>query len=227
VKLVWVALVTLAAALSGACDESSDGTGSVATTTTVAPECATFEDCEGPGDCECQSGTCACVTLPTVTTTSTTYGECSGDNECSDAGVDCFCEFATCHCAYGLVTITLVVDSDVPLGALQITIGYAGIDEDFLGTGDQVECEDLTSSLSSFNDDETARVVTAGFVSIGGFGGNGPLPLLECRLQESGEPPEAADFNITVVDAADVSVTPVNPLPIVRVSRIDFVPPFP
>jgi hypothetical protein len=66
------------------------------------------------------------------------------------------------------------VVSDVSLGALQVGIGYAGIDDEFRGSGDQVDCRSLNNALSSFNDDEATRVVTAGFVSLRGSVGTAP-----------------------------------------------------
>jgi hypothetical protein len=234
VKLAWAALVTVAAALAGACDDSSNGGGvmssttiTVATTTTTsAAECRTFEDCPGPGDCECQSGMCACVTLPTSSTSMTTstlaIDQCFSDGDCFDFGIDCSCESYICHCT-GQITAEIEFEllSDVPVGALQLQIDYAAADDVFRGTDDLVKCQSFTDAIASFNDDENARIVTAGFISLTGIGGSGAQRFMRCTVEVIGEPPVVEEYTITVTDAADVNVVPITPLPVVRISGID------
>ena len=172
------------------------------------------------------ASTTSTTTTTTISTSTTTIptGACLDDSDCVDAGVDCFCEFSTCHCAASQADVELELVSNVAIGALQLELGYQSVDGSFVGSGATVECESLVIQFgvfAAFNDDEVSRVVNAAFVSLTGIGGNGSLGLMRCVLRVAGELPTAGDFAIVVTDASDVNLAPVEPLPLVRVSRIE------
>jgi hypothetical protein len=83
-----------------------------------------------------------------------------------------------------------------------------------------VECSQLNDSLASFNDDD-AGVLTAGFISLTGFGGNGAQVLMRCRVISTSldQQPIPEDFAIQVIDATDIDLVAV--VPVVSISLID------
>lgn len=115
--------------------------------------------------------------------------------------------------------------SDVPVGALQLEIGYAGlVDDSFVGSGPSVDCRSLVAQFGvfdAFNDHEDLRIVSAAFISLTGIGGGGPLELMRCALHVGGNLPTAEDFSIVVTDASDLDLAPLVPPPLVRISRIE------
>jgi hypothetical protein len=103
------------------------------------------------------------------------------------------------------------VTNTATLGALQIDIGYANAQGEFEGSADQVVCADQTGSLSSFNDNDANRTLSAGFISIAGF--TTPADIVRCNFNTpNGDltDPVAGDFTLTVVDATDPQLNPVS-----------------
>jgi len=165
--------------------------------------------------------------VSTTSTSSTTVpaGECVDDGECFHVGIDCYCSFNTCHCAASQAEIEIELVSDVPVGALQLEIGYGSlVDDSFMGSGPSVDCRSLVApfgAFHAFNDHEDLRIVSAAFISLTGIGGTGPLGLMRCVLQVGGDLPRAEDFSIVVADASGLDLAPLVPPPLVRVSRIE------
>jgi hypothetical protein len=111
--------------------------------------------------------------------------------------------------------ITFSVDSSEDLGALQLDI--SGPDGGgWIGRGAGTDCEALVSAILAANFAGEGRL-KAGLISLEGLAT--PGPILRCGF-ESRNKPEAEDFAIRIVDAADTESDPVSPLPIVTVSDI-------
>jgi hypothetical protein len=92
---------------------------------------------------------------------------------------------------------------------LQYDTDYSAAPGAFNGSADTVECDDLTGSLASFNDNETTEVLSAGLISIAGF--NGARDIVTCNFTVAGgTDPVAGDFGITVVDATDPQLNPIT-----------------
>jgi len=103
------------------------------------------------------------------------------------------------------VVIRLAVDQ--LLGSLQWDTGYVATGGSMLGLGDAVQCTSLISGgLAAFNDDDAAKQLTAGLVSIAGI--DGPANLIECRL-EAATKPEASDFVFSNIEATTVDSLPI------------------
>jgi hypothetical protein len=103
------------------------------------------------------------------------------------------------------------VTNAVTLGALQFDVNYTSAQGEFEGSADQVVCVDLTGSLASFNDDDAARTLSAGLISIAGF--SGPRDVVRCNFNTpNGDitDPVAGDYAITVIDATDPQLNPVT-----------------
>jgi hypothetical protein len=209
--------LALVATVHAGCD-GGDSRGVSTTTTSSTSDSTTITT----------TSTSTTTSAPTTTssTSSTTVpgGECVGDDECFDFGIDCYCSFSTCHCSASQAELDLELVSDVPIGALQLEIGYESIGDSFVGSGGAVECVSLVTqsgTFSAFNDHEDLRRVSAAFINLTGIGGVGPLALMRCLLQVGGVLPTASDFTIVVTDASEIDLSPVDPPPVVRVSRIE------
>jgi hypothetical protein len=107
--------------------------------------------------------------------------------------------------------VTWRVDNAATIGALQFETLYGSAPGDFNGSDDFVECDDLTGSLASFNDDDVARKLTAGFINLAGF--TTPRSVMTCNfcpVAGSVRDPVPADFTVNVIDATDPALTPVT-----------------
>ncbi len=111
------------------------------------------------------------------------------------------------------VTVTVVSSED--LGALQLEISGPETGS-WAGKGAGVDCGALGSAILAANFAAENRI-KVGLISLEGLAT--PGPILRCGF-ESGNTPEAEDFTIRIVDAADTDSDPVSPLPIVTVSDI-------
>lgn len=108
--------------------------------------------------------------------------------------------------AFELVSTTAV-------GALQFDVKYAG-DGRFVGDADAVACEvKVPEALSSYNHIVGDRTLRLAFVAVKGF--SGPVRIGECRFEG---PAKAEDFTVTVRDASSPELTPLDPLPTVKVA---------
>jgi hypothetical protein len=112
--------------------------------------------------------------------------------------------------------ITFSVDSPGEFGALQVEI--SGPDGGrWLGRGESSDCEALVNAIMAANFVGKGSL-KAGLISLHGIAT--PAPFLRCGF-ESEDIPQAGDFSIRVVDAADTESDPVLPLPVVTVSGIE------
>jgi hypothetical protein len=213
--LVHALCLALVAVLSAGCDGDDSRRASTPTSTSTTSSTTTT------------STTAITTQVSTTTSTSSTTvpaGECVDDSDCFHSGIDCYCSFNTCHCAASRAEMELELVSDVPVGALQLEIGYAGLDDYFVGAGALVECDSLVAQFGAFhafNDHEGLEVVSAAFISLTGIGGTGALGLMRCALHVGGDLPTAGDFAIVVTDASDVDLAPLDPPPLVEISRIE------
>jgi hypothetical protein len=183
-----LAATACAAWITLGCDDSDSDRGF--TTTTLSAPTTTVS---GPTTTLGGVGSTTTIVPGTTVSTSTTS---SSTREEPEPLRDC--------------VITWSVTNAVTLGALQFVTDYSSTLGDFRGAFDTVECDDLTGSLASFNEDDSQRTLTAGFVSIGGF--TAPLDVMTCNLLiDVDKPiPSASYFGVTVIDATDTSVHPVQ-----------------
>ena len=162
------------------------------------------DDVGGGGGGGGPTTTIATITTTTVsTTTSSTLG--GGTTTTTPGGTT-----TTTLGGPRVCVVTWAVTNAVSIGALQYDTDYSGAPGGFNGAADTVECDDLTGSLASFNDNETTQVLSAGLISIAGF--NGARDIVTCNFTvDTGSPdPVAGDFPITVVDATDPQLNPIT-----------------
>ena len=133
--------------------------------------------------------------------------------EINGAGKTCNVEFA-------------LVDA-VTLGSLQFDVDYTAAPGEFVGSGPDIrnggtlQCVSMVSgALGAFSDNDAERLLTAGIVKNSGF--TGPITLATCVFTPNeGVDLGTDDLAITVTDAKDTNVQPVQPLPAVEVSAIE------
>jgi hypothetical protein len=111
------------------------------------------------------------------------------------------------------------------IGALQLAVDYGSTGGQFLGAADTVQCETLVGPiasgeeddptggrgvLASYNDNEIARVLSVGLITINGFGG--AVDLFKCAFEL---PQDRSDvrFTIRVEDATDPQLDELEPRP--------------
>ncbi len=108
--------------------------------------------------------------------------------------------------------VTFSLSDTVSVGALQVDIVYASGVGAFAGERDSVECETLVEgALSSYNHLPDTHTLKAAYVAVQGM--QGPIAIAECTFQ--GEP-QAADFQIGVLDASTPDLQEIRPLPSVK-----------
>lgn len=116
-------------------------------------------------------------------------------------------------------TLTFRMTTAVTVGSMQWETDYSDAPGRMRGLGSAVRCNSLVAgALSSFSDNDNAEVLTAGLVSLAGA--TGPLDLAECKFDATGTP-VLSDFDITVVQARDPDVNPIEPLPAVILKSLD------
>lgn len=98
--------------------------------------------------------------------------------------------------------------AEAELGALQVKVDYSAVHGELLGTGATADCRNMVSnSLFAKNDDDVAREVQVGFISVVGF--SAPLPLARCTFLGS-DAPMPEDFVVSILDATTVLGEPVQ-----------------
>ena len=162
------------------------------------------------------------VTLPTTTTTLA-----PGSTTTTTVGVTTTTSTTTTTLpAAGNWEIGLRLDDAVTFGSLTFTLDYSTASGEMVGSGADVQCAIILDALlagvglSAFNDDESTRIITAGFLSPGG--GTGPVELATCTF--NGSQPTAGDFTIIVTEAVATDFTALIPTPSVSVSSISQLP---
>ena len=115
-------------------------------------------------------------------------------------------------------TLEFSLTDAVTLGSLQWDVDYTNAPGEFGGSGAGVQCQNkVTTAFGSMQDKESERRVITALISLSGF--TGPRLLTRCTFLADAYP-EAGDFVITVKDAADQNIQPINPLPEIVLSDI-------
>ena len=115
--------------------------------------------------------------------------------------------------------LSLRLDDAVTFGSLTFTLDYSTASGEMVGVGSDVQCAMTTDALlagvglSAFNDDESNRIITAGFLSTGG--GTGPVDLAACVF--AGSRPVSGDFAVVVTEAVAPDFTALSPIPSVSI----------
>lgn len=102
------------------------------------------------------------------------------------------------------------------LGALQFTITYLGSTGGWIGSGGDAECDALVDALRAIND-EGSRGIRIGLVSVQGMPTPGAMVRCGFRTRDY---VSTTSFDVQVVDASDTETTPIQPLPVMRVSSV-------
>jgi len=188
------------------------GDFSVVITDQAAPDFSPTSATVGITDvaCTCTGGGTTTTTVTTSSTSSTT----------SVTATTVAPTTTTTVPTGGIYTVTFTLDDAVTLGALQFTVDYASAPGEFDGSADAVSCTSpltATGAFVTWNDDDTGTNATLNFaaVALGGF--TGPTTVGTCTFTATGSP-TASQFAVTVVDASDPGLSPVNPLPAVSVA---------
>ena len=115
-------------------------------------------------------------------------------------------------------TLEFSLADAVTLGSLQWEVDYTNAPGEFGGSGSGVQCQNkVTTAFGSMQDNEAQRRVITALISLAGF--SGPRLLSQCTFVADVRP-EVTDFVITVNDAADQNIQPLNPRPAIVLSGI-------
>ena len=211
------------------CDENPDICIDGNPDPTSCEDCTDGIDNDGDGKTDCEDPTCqddpACgTTLPTTSTSTTTLSSTTTTTTQSSTTTSSTIQTTTSTTTSTTVPLNLTCNltfrlvDDVELGSLQWDTDYSAAPGVFVGSAGGVECATLIDgSIAEFNDQEESLTLTSGIISLAGF--TGPVDVSECTFRASTDP-VAEDFVITVVDAADPTITPVQPLPDVEITGI-------
>jgi len=118
-------------------------------------------------------------------------------------------------------TVAFALQDTVTLGTLQIEVVYAAAGGGFVGSGQNVSCSSpLTAAgvLVAFGDDDSGARLSFAALALGGF--DGPTSIASCEFSAAGPAPTPGDFAITVVEANGLDLSPIDPVPTVRVASI-------
>jgi hypothetical protein len=138
----------------------------------------------------------------TTTTTSTTMS--TTTSTIPDSQNECTLEFS--------------LTNAVTLGSLQWEVDYVDAPGEFGGSAAGVQCQNkVMTAFGSMQDKDSERRVITALISLAGF--TGPRLLTSCTFLADAYP-EVGDFGVTVKDAADPNLHPVNPPPEVVLSNI-------
>jgi hypothetical protein len=166
---------------------------------------ATLNCVPGGGGCAPASTT---TTTTTTTTTSTTTTSTTTTTTAPSMGGGSF-------------AVAFQVEEANNYGALQYDVDYTGAPGGFEGAADSVTCAadgGLGGVIATFNDNEGTTTLSSAIISLGGFAG--PTTVATCTFVSTGAAPVAGDFTITVIDASDSGLLPINPLPTVSIESI-------
>lgn len=104
------------------------------------------------------------------------------------------------------VVIRLPVD--VTLGGLQWNMNYAATGGSLVGKGGAVDCRSLVAgALVAANDHDDTHVLAVGMISVAGI--DGPVDVMECRLQAATEPAKG-DFVFSDIEASTPDSEPIE-----------------
>ena len=113
-------------------------------------------------------------------------------------------------------TMTLRLADFVTVGALQLTVGTAGSNVAFYGTGTQLQCRWLASGLGTLFHDDAAEQLSAALIALAGV--TGPADVLSCWVTSPTSGDAAAlGLDVQVLDASSPAGTPYDPPPNVTV----------
>ncbi|MFQ5478966.1 MAG: DUF4215 domain-containing protein [Candidatus Binatia bacterium] len=120
----------------------------------------------------------------------------------------------------GTYDVTFVLDDAVSFGALVFEADYSDSPGGFDGQDASVNCVGLVDGvLSAFQDSEGTRTLSVGFISPTST--KGPVALVRCSFTTAGGLLEdGSQFNISVVEATDIDLNPIFPVPTVSLSSI-------
>ncbi len=110
--------------------------------------------------------------------------------------------------------ITVDIEADVMIGAIQLDLTHLGGSGDFVGSGQSVDCSSFVSGGLFTANNPPGRAVRLGLISLEGIPA-GPFARCAFLTRES---LTATDFGIVVVDASTPELMPIVPLPTARVS---------
>jgi hypothetical protein len=115
-------------------------------------------------------------------------------------------------------TLEFSLTDAVTLGSLQWVVDYTNAPGEFGGSGSGVQCQNkVSTAFGSMQDSDGQRRVITALISLAGF--SGPRLLTQCTFVADVRP-EADDFVITVTDAADQNIQPLNPRPNIVLSGV-------
>lgn len=116
--------------------------------------------------------------------------------------------------------ITIAIDEDVVLGALDFTVSHAAAAGGFSGAGTQAACvAHVDTTLEFFTLDPLSRTLRVQLLSLGGFGGP-PTPRSLVTCQYSGGFPGPTELPIAVTSVARPDLSIVDPLPALSITSI-------
>lgn len=225
---VDLSLLKETAAATCACKtQGCDGTPPVCISEVPDPTsceiCNNGIDDDGNGLTDCEDPNCEDSPLCKVTTTTSTSTSTSVTVSTSTTNT-------TTTTSSTSTTVTLVppltcnvifsVPETVKFGSLQWDTDYSNVPGFLNGSADQAECSSLIggSSFTSFNDKDAQKTLTTGVISAAGV--QTPLDVTECTFKAF-VTPKKADFAITVTEANDKDLNPIDPAPTVIVKSID------
>ncbi len=112
--------------------------------------------------------------------------------------------------------IEFVVTSTGEFGALQAEVSTVDCNGEWEGRADQVDCEALVEAVVAANHSGQGQF-KVGMISLAGI--ETPAAVLRCRYR-SFDAPDAADFRVEVLDAADTASQALQPAPDLRIGTV-------
>ena len=119
-------------------------------------------------------------------------------------------------------TIRYRMTTGITVGSMQWETDYSAAPGVIRGSGSSTRCTNITpGALAAFDDNDQTKTLSAGLVSLTGF--TGPVDLVECKF-DAFDDVQASDFDITVIEATDLDIEPIVPLPSVIVQSVECIP---
>ncbi|MBI5505134.1 MAG: DUF4215 domain-containing protein [Deltaproteobacteria bacterium] len=130
--------------------------------------------------------------------------QCDDGNLIDADGCDAKCAFP---CPKWEVDFSLA-DASASVGALQLSVDYAGTAGDFVGSGHTVQCTNrVRGALFAGVDDEEAQALNLAWATESGF--SAPHSLATCTFDAAGVP-SPGEFSVNVADAAGTDLNPIT-----------------
>ncbi|HYC55429.1 MAG TPA: hypothetical protein VEL28_10905 [Candidatus Binatia bacterium] len=178
-------------------------------------QCSNHPDCT---DNETTSTTTTSTSTSTSTSSSTTTSTTTTTQECGDIGDGCdvsegccegLCQNDFCEAPPAYDIVFEIVESK-NVGSVTWDVDYGSSGGIFVGASGSVQCTKADAVyISSFVDGDQHMVLSAGIVDLDGVQGPN-APLATCRFRRLGPPPQASDFAILNVNAADPDIEPID-----------------